>query len=124
MEALVEDDDRTYAARLVSSIGEPIVAAQIVSKHYSDAQILNARHARVRNALMHGNPAGPRIVQTVREISRFKIGASLGFCLDSFTQGVALEEVIRSAKGKSEQDLRDLRSGISFIAMWERDFEK
>ncbi|WP_197683333.1 hypothetical protein [Jiangella alkaliphila] len=59
----------------------------LIAYYTAEGAVLEARRRRVRNALVHGNPASFAIVESVREYAGFLSGTALSIGLESYVEG-------------------------------------
>ena len=83
------EHERAWIARMFASISDPAEYRTLIEEYTAEGVVLDARRRRVRNALVHGNPASFAIVQSVREYAEFVSGTALNLALESFFDGTA-----------------------------------
>jgi hypothetical protein len=81
------EHERAWIARMFASISDPAEYRTLIEQYAAEGIVLEARRRRVRNALVHGNPASFAIVQSVREFAEFGSGTALNVALESFVDG-------------------------------------
>lgn len=83
------EHERAWIARMFSSISSHAVYRTLADEYAAEGSVLDARRRRVRNALVHGNPASFATVQSVREYAEFISGAALNLALKSYVEGTS-----------------------------------
>ena len=81
------EHERAWITRMFASISSHAAYRTLVEEYTAEGSILDARRRRVRNALVHGNPATFAVVQSVREYAEFVGGAALHLALGSYVEG-------------------------------------
>jgi hypothetical protein len=81
------EHERAWIARMFTSIGDHATYSALIYEYTAEGEMLEARRRRVRNALVHGNPASFTVVQSVREYADFLGGSALNRGLESFVEG-------------------------------------
>lgn len=80
--------------------------------------ILANRASRVRNSLVHGNPADERVVATVRGVSRYRAYTALDIALRAVADGrVTLDELDRR-RALADTRTSALARGVSLVEQW------
>ena len=82
-------------------------------------QLLIDRHRRIRNALVHGNPAHPRVVTTVTAVSRMRSDHAVQLALDAFTRKITLGELLAERRDEHSETEAELETGRSWLTIWE-----
>lgn len=81
------ESERAWIGRMFASVSDN-AEYRVLMEHYTvEGTALEARRRRVRNALVHGNPAGFAVVESVRAYSEFLSGTALGLGLESYVEG-------------------------------------
>jgi hypothetical protein len=83
------EHERAWIARMFASVSDLGEYQSLIDYYTVDGVVLEARRRRVRNALVHGNPASFAVVGSVREYAEFLSGSALNLGLESFVQGTA-----------------------------------
>lgn len=81
------EHERAWIARMFASISDPSGYRKLIEEYTTERDVLDARRRRVRNALVHGNPASFATVQSVRGYAEFASGTALNLALESFVDG-------------------------------------
>ena len=97
---------------MFASIGDHSTYTTLINDYRDEGAVLEARRRRVRNALMHGNPASFAVVQSVREYSEFVGRSALNLALETFVEGAdpATALVTRTDEFRAMQDGQDAAS--------------
>jgi hypothetical protein len=103
------DHERAWIARMFASVGDHTIYADLIADYKAEGLILEARRRRVRNALVHGNPAVFSVVESVRDYAEFVSGNALYLALESFVDGTdpAHALTVRTAEYTSMQAGQD-----------------
>ncbi|MFJ8815245.1 hypothetical protein [Amycolatopsis thermoflava] len=83
------EHERAWIARMFASISDHAIYSALIDKYTVESKVLEARRRRVRNALVHGNPASFTVVQSVRAYADFLGGSALNRGLESYVEGTA-----------------------------------
>jgi hypothetical protein len=108
-----------FVRRTLKQLGDLALYAVESDRLNQNADLIIDRQRRVRNAITHGNPVTREVLRTVLEFSRFRTGMALRAALDSFTDGVPLEDYLLSKEAERAQDAAFMESGLSQVAIWE-----
>ncbi|MFF9069171.1 hypothetical protein ACF09E_27810 [Streptomyces sp. NPDC014891] len=108
------EHERAWISRMFSSVSDHAGYQTLVERYTAQGIVLEARRSRVRNALVHGNPAGFAIVGSVREYAEFLSGGALNIALESYIEGEA--PVAALARRTGEFDA--MQNGQDAAAYW------
>lgn len=78
------EHERAWIERMFASISDHTIYTGLIADYTAEGLVLEARRRRVRNALVHGNPASFPVVQSVCEYAEFVSGSALYLALESF----------------------------------------
>ncbi|WNO70159.1 hypothetical protein [Streptomyces sp. AM8-1-1] len=81
------ESERAWIKRMFASVSDYNEYRALIEYYAAEGAVLEARRGRVRNALVHGNPAGFAIVESVREYAKFLSGRALNLGLESYAEG-------------------------------------
>ncbi|MFJ8437432.1 hypothetical protein [Kitasatospora griseola] len=81
------ESERAWIRRMFSSVSDHVAYSALIKGYVAEGAVLEARRGRVRNALVHGNPVGFAIVESVREYAEFLSGGALNLGLESYIEG-------------------------------------
>ncbi|MFG2696164.1 hypothetical protein [Kitasatospora sp. NPDC048407] len=81
------ESERAWIRRMLYSVSDHVAYSVLAEDYAAEGAVLEARRGRVRNALVHGNPVGFAIVESVREYSEFLSGCALDLGLESYIEG-------------------------------------
>lgn len=81
------ESERAWIERMLHSVSDHASYAILIAEYQAEGDVLDARRRRVRNALVHGNPAHFAVITSVREYSDFLSGSALHFGLESYVAG-------------------------------------
>ncbi|MCF6508664.1 hypothetical protein E9549_14795 [Blastococcus sp. MG754426] len=88
--------------------------AALIEEYTAEQMVLEARRRRVRNALVHGNPASFTVVESVRDYSEFQSGTALQLGLESY---VSASDPV-SALAKRTAEFEAMRLGQNAASYW------
>lgn len=83
------ESERAWIKRMFASVSDYAEYGALIAYYTAEGVVLEARRRRVRNALVHGNPAGFATVESVREYARFLGRSALSLGLESYVEGTA-----------------------------------
>ncbi|WP_336031977.1 hypothetical protein [Geodermatophilus sp. FMUSA9-8] len=78
------EPERAWIARMFQSVTDHASYAALINGYTKEEQVLEARRRRVRNALVHGNPASFAVIESVREYAEFLGSTALRLGLESY----------------------------------------
>ncbi|WP_456819291.1 hypothetical protein [Cellulomonas sp. URHB0016] len=76
------------------------------------------RASRVRNSLVHGNPADERVIATVRDISRYRAYQALDIALQAVADGVEMVDELDRRRMLAVIRNAELSRGVSLADGW------
>ncbi|WP_345472990.1 hypothetical protein QMQ05_03305 [Glutamicibacter ectropisis] len=80
------EHERAWIQRMFDSISNHAKYSALISEYEDEGAVLEARRRRLRNALVHGNPAAFTVVESVRSFAEFTSGTALYIALESFVE--------------------------------------
>ncbi|MFJ4125195.1 hypothetical protein OG336_19370 [[Kitasatospora] papulosa] len=83
------ESERAWIRRMFGSVSDHAEYSALIANYAAESAVLKARRSRVRNALVHGNPASFPIVASVHEYAQFLSRSALNRGLESYVQGTA-----------------------------------
>lgn len=108
------EHERGSITRMLRSLRDLVTYEELMEEYEAEAAVLSARRTRVRNALVHGNPAQFAVVESVRDHAEFLSNVALASALDAFTSGEAFAHTLNQAT-----DLQTaLKNGQTAAAYW------
>lgn len=108
------ESERAWITRMFQSVTSHDSYAALIEEYTAEQMILEARRRRVRNALVHGNPASFTVVESVREYAEFQSGTALQLGLESY---VSASDPI-SALAKRTAEFEAMRLGQDAASYW------
>ncbi|GGZ35067.1 hypothetical protein GCM10010387_31410 [Streptomyces inusitatus] len=108
------ESERAWIRRMFASVSDHAEYSALIADYTAEGAVLKARRNRVRNALVHGNPAGFPIVASVREYAEFLSRSALNCGLDSYVQGTAPA----AALGQQSDEFTAMREGQDAAGYW------
>ncbi|GAA4694133.1 hypothetical protein APR04_002359 [Promicromonospora umidemergens] len=82
------EHERAWITRMLRSVTDAAVYAELVQEYTAEAEMLEGRRKRVRNGLVHGNPTSFAMVKSVREYASFLSSSALWRGLESYIEVV------------------------------------
>ena len=95
------ESERAWVARMFASVSDFAKSRVLIEYYAAEGVVLEARRRRVRNALVHGNPASFAVVGSVREYAEFLSGTALNLSLESYVEGTAPAVALARRTGES-----------------------
>lgn len=83
------EHERTWITRMFTSVSDHAVYVALIHEYTAEGDVLGQRRHRVRNALVHGNPASFAVVRSVREYAAFLGGSALSHGLEAFAEATS-----------------------------------
>ncbi|MFD4250019.1 hypothetical protein ACFWQL_09805 [Amycolatopsis thermoflava] len=83
------EHERGWIARMFASVSDHAIYSTLIDEYTAESKVLEARRRRIRNALVHGNPASFTVVQSARDYAEFLGGSALKLGLESYVEGTA-----------------------------------
>lgn len=108
------EHERAWIARMFASISDRAVYGRLIVAYEAEMKVLGARRRRVRNALVHGNPASFAVVESVRDYAEFVSRTALYLALESFVDAVDPGTVLATRT----DDYLALRNGQDAAGYW------
>lgn len=108
------EHERAWIKRMLKSTIDIEVYRALVDGYALEGTVLAARRRRVRNALVHGNPASFITVMSVRDYADFLGGTAMNLGLESYVEGSPPAEVI----AKRSEEFVAMRAGSSAVEYW------
>lgn len=106
------ESERGWITRMFASVSDYAEYRALIEYYTAEGTMLEARRRRVRNALVHGNPASFAVVESVRRYSEFLSRSALNLGLDSYVEGTAPADTLvkRTAEVTAMQAGQDAAS--------------
>lgn len=114
------ESESSWVERILCSVSDPVEYHALIKEYEAEAGIISSRRARVRNALVHGNPASMEVVSTIADISSYSSSYALRVGLESFTTGDTVAAILD--REQAEQD--SLRAEVSVADYWHNQAAK
>lgn len=108
------ESERAWIERMLRSVGDPASYAALVDDYTAEGRALDARRRRVRNALVHGNPASFAFVKSVREYAEFLSSSALQLGLESY---VSVTDPTAALSERTDE-FEAMRSGQGAASYW------
>jgi hypothetical protein len=106
------EHERAWVGHMFASISDHPTYTRLINDYTDEGAVLEARRRRVRNALVHGNPARFAVVQSVREYAEFLSRGALNLALEAFVEAAdpATTLVTRTDEFRAMQGGQDAAS--------------
>lgn len=108
------ESERAWITRLIHSVSDPTSYAQLIHDYELERDVLADRRTRVRNALVHGNPVGSHVVDSVSSMASYLSRYALRVGLDSFVTGQDVQVIL----DRELQESASLLAGTSAADLW------
>ena len=109
---------RIRAGRLLDSIGNAAACSAMLAGFAAEAQLLDERLRRTRNALVHGNPVTIETVASVRALSRYKVDAALEGAIRSIVDDRPLRDLLHERAEVNSADQAQVDGGVPLSEIW------
>ncbi len=113
------ESHKAWVGRVLASVNDAQTYADLCNEYAQEAQIIAERRTRARNALVHGNPIGTRVVESVTEFSRFLSQTAIRAGLESFMTGQSTRTILDASNDKNNF----LAQGMSVADYWRQRSE-
>lgn len=88
------EHERAWIERMFSSISDHAMYSALIVEYEAEGEVLEGRRRRMRNALVHGNPATFPVVQSVREYAEFLSASALNLALESYLDNTPVASML------------------------------
>ncbi|WP_460848554.1 hypothetical protein [Nocardioides ultimimeridianus] len=109
------ESDRDWIERIFISVSDHAEYSALVESHQRERDVLAARRTRTRDALVHGNPAGFRVIESVRDFAEYLSGWALNLGLESYTNGTLFVSVLQTGTDEFEA----MSAGADAASYWQ-----
>ena len=92
---------------------------KIARSYETEHTIALDRLRRVRNAVVHGNPATPAVVRSVSDVAIRRSNHALDLALEAFNEGISLDELLAAARAERDSLHSQLNGGTTWLELWE-----
>jgi hypothetical protein len=91
-----------------------------IAKSYEEEHTIALnRLRRVRNAVVHGNPATPAVVRSVSDVAIRRSNHALSLALEAFNKGISLDELLVAARAEHDSLHSQLNGGKTWLELWQ-----
>ncbi|MFI1376062.1 hypothetical protein ACH4UY_29150 [Streptomyces longwoodensis] len=108
------ESERAWIRRMFASVSDYTEYRTLIGYYTAEVAVLEARRRRVRNALVHGNPASFAIVDSVREYAQFLSRTALNLGLESYVEGTEPA----AALAKRTDEFTAMQAGQDAAGYW------
>jgi len=109
---------RRFAEKWLTSIRDAALCLDLHRQHERDRDFLRERLRRTRNALTHGNPVHPAVIDTVRDLSTYRVNAAFGLALEMFSTSGSLDAALHARAEEHKRLVDHLTRGVSMFDQW------
>ena len=106
------------ARRLLESLTDPVTALEELARIQSGRKLLTERLGRVRNALVHGNPIHPDVVESLDEYAEYLAWTATREALERHMDGEDLATFLQNERRRVRTFVHNLRDGQSPMSLW------
>jgi hypothetical protein len=108
------ESERAWVGRMLRSISDHSIYSELLEEYKKEGAILEARRKRVRNALVHGNPAHFEVVTSVRAYAEFLSSSALHAGIDSYVTSRSPA----NALAENTAEYTAMQAGIDCATYW------
>jgi hypothetical protein len=92
---------------------------RIIERAYQAEDTLGLdRLPRVRNALVHGNPVTPAVVESVADVAVRRSNHALNLAVEAFNTGVSLDQLLATERLEFDSMHTSLEAGTPWLEIW------
>ena len=84
----------------------------------NERDLLRERLTRTRNALTHGNPVHPAVIDSVRDLSTYRANVAIRVALDVFSTPASFDAARRARIEEHRRLIDHLARGVSMFDQW------
>jgi hypothetical protein len=118
--ALCRDDFvRRAAEQWLMSISDAGLYLRLYARLRPTGELLRGRARRVRNSLVHGNPVHSVILDSVGDVSNYRVHMAFDLALESFASSSSVANALECRAKERADRLQALRSGTCLRDLWE-----
>jgi hypothetical protein len=108
------EHERAWIGRMLASISDHAKYSALIAEYEEEREVLEARRRRIRNALVHGNPATFPVVRSTRSFAEFQSATALYVALESFVDNTDLQLALTGRTG----EFLALQAGTDAASYW------
>ncbi|GCD42132.1 hypothetical protein [Streptomyces paromomycinus] len=108
------ESERAWIRRMFASVSDYAEYRSLIEYYTTEGVVLEARRRRLRNALVHGNPASFATVGSVREYAEFLSGSALNLGLESYVKGTPPATVLT----QRTDEFTAMNAGQDAVTYW------
>ncbi len=116
---LSQGPTRERTAMLLGSVRDASVYLSIRSSYRRAVTLLQSRARRARNAVVHGNPLTPNVLDSIKEYTSFVCDSSISLGLRSYIEGVATADLIGEYEREASDQMVRFAKGENWLQIWE-----
>lgn len=117
--ALCDDEPtRRAVTRWLTSIGDAATYLTLRAELNESCALLSDRARRVRNGIVHGNPPPTSVVESVHDISQFRVYRAFWAAIESHSAGRPMSATLTNQSAADDERDRRLRHGVSLLEQW------
>jgi hypothetical protein len=109
---------RRSAEKWLTSIRDAALCLDLLRRQEDERDLLRERLSCTRNALVHGNPVHPAVIDTVRDLSTYRVNAAIGAALEVFSASGSFDAALRARTEEHRRIVDQLARGVSMLDQW------
>ncbi len=109
---------RRFAKKWLTSIRDAPLCLDLHRRQENERDLLRERLSRTRNALTHGNPVHPAVIDSVRDLSTYRVNAAIGLALEVFSTSGSLDAALRARTEEQRRVIDHLTRSVSMLDEW------
>jgi hypothetical protein len=121
LEVDAPDSLRGFLASRLMSLRSAEKFMDLYNSYVEQGQFVKSRLRRVRNSVVHGNPASERAIEVACEASRYVSDSAISRALQQLTDGTSVSASYEEQAADRESMLDRLRAGTSWAEIWMTD---
>ncbi|MFC5789153.1 hypothetical protein EDM22_00215 [Agromyces tardus] len=108
------EHERGWIERMFASISDHATYRALIAEYAAEGEVLEGRRRRIRNALVHGNPATFPVVESTRAFAEFQSRTALYVALESFVDSTDPQ----SALAERTDEFNAVQGGTDAATYW------
>lgn len=108
------ESERAWVDRMLRSVSDHRTYSELLAQYTGEGGVLEARRARVRNALVHGNPAHFEVVASLRSYSEFLSSSALRAGIEAYVSSTDPATVLAS----TTLEFDAMQAGVDCATYW------
>jgi hypothetical protein len=108
---------RRFAEKWLTSIRDPVLCLDLHRRQNDERDLLRERLSRTRNALTHGNPVHLAVIDSVRDLSTYRVNAAIEVALEGFSTSGSFDAALRVRPEEHGRVIDHLTRGVSMLGL-------